>query len=196
MSVTDQRALISAELADINTCLPGVIVDYDGEFATVRPTLAKQLANGETLPAPIIARVPVCWPCGDINGAKALITVPLKPGDQVELRFSQRALDDWLGGLDGAPGDPRQFDLSDCIATPMLRPGRGMKADLINVSLEYGGGSLKIGPAGEIALVSPLVTIDTPMVIVSGDVVAGGISLRTHLHTGVVPGPATTGGPV
>jgi hypothetical protein len=247
--VTDMRALIAAELADVNTCLPGVIVEYDGSFATVQPTLAKQLANGETLPAPKIVRVPVCWPVGDVNGAQALFTVPLKAGDAVLLTFSQRGLDEWLGGIDGAPGDPRQFDLSDCFASPMLRPG-GLVADTERVSLQYGPMTLKITAEGEVTLdtvapvtvqttatatvKAPLVTVDAletvmtgnltlagfltmgtggsgtgarakirgPVEVTDGDltvpghnVVAQGIGLATHKHTGVSTGGGTSGGP-
>lgn len=241
MNVSDQRRLIAAELADIHTCLPGSIVDYDGQFATVKPTLAKQLANGETLAAPKIARVPVCWPCGDVNGAQALFSMPLKAGDPVLLHFSERALDDWLGGNDGAPGDPRQFDLSDAFATPMLRPGIGLQADTDRVSLQYGPMTLKITADGEVTVDtpaptmvrSPEVTIDAietlitgnltlagfftmgtggsgtgarakmrgPIELVGGDfttaenVVAGGIGLKTHHHSGVTPGGGSTGGP-
>lgn len=145
------RALIAAEQAEIHTTLPGVIVDYDGQFATVRPTLDKQLANGEVLPAPQIARVPVCWPCADVNGAQALFSMPLKAGDPVMLSFSERGLDAWLGGDNGPPDDPRQFDLSDAFASPMLRPGT-MTADTENVSMQYGPMTLKITPEGEVTL--------------------------------------------
>lgn len=190
MSATDTRRLIAAELADIHTCLPGVIVDYDGEYATVRPTLDKQLANGEVLAAPSIARVPVCWPCGDVNGAQALFTVPLKAGDGVLLHFSERALDEWLGGQDGAPGDPRQFDLSDAFATPMLRPTRGPTADTERVSLQYGPMTLKITAEGQVDINTPApinvtteatatlkalaVVIDSPQTTTTGNLLVGG----------------------
>ena len=218
MNVSDLRRLIAAELAEVHTCLPGEVVSYDGQFATVRPTLAKQLANGDTLPAPKIVRVPICWPVGDIGGAKALITVPLKPGDPVEIRFCERALDDWLSGLDGAPNDPRQFDLSDAFATPLHRPGAGLVADLQNVSLQYGPGSIKISPDGKVTIVAPAgVEMDTPLlqvtgniasgggagtvtvqgsIAVTGDVTAGGKSLQTHVHSGVQPGAGNSGPPV
>lgn len=214
MNVSDLRRMIAAELAEVHTCLPGVIVSYDGEFAVVRPTLAKQLANGDTLPAPKIVRVPVCWPVGDVGGAKALITVPLKPGDPVEIRFCERALDDWLSGLDGAPGDPRQFDLSDAFATPLHRPGLGLAADLQNVSLQYGPGSIKISPEGKITFVAPAgVLLDTPLVQTTGNIQAGdggsgsvaiqgsvtaddfvstsGISLTGHKHPTAPTGPVS-----
>ena len=214
MNVSDLRRLIAAELAEVHTCLPGVVVSYDGQFAVVRPTLAKQLANGDTLPAPKIVRVPVCWPVGDVAGAQALITVPLKAGDPVEIRFCERALDDWLSGLDGAPNDPRQFDLSDAFATPLHRPGSGLVADLQNVSLQYGPGSIKISPAGFVTIVAPAgMLLDTPLVQTTGNIVGGdggagsvaiqgtvtaddfvstsGISLTGHKHPTAPTGPVS-----
>lgn len=138
--------LINAALADINVCLPGEIISYDGTTATVRPAIPKQLANGETLSAPQIVRVPVCWPIAD--GGRALITVPLKPGDPVKLTFSQRSLENWLSGSNQAPDDPRQFDLTDCFASPVMRPGAS--ADTENVTVKYNGAWMKISPDGVI----------------------------------------------
>ncbi|CAG9173048.1 Gp138 family membrane-puncturing spike protein [Cupriavidus respiraculi] len=154
MDVTELRQLIAAELAEVHTSLPGVIVSYDGTAAVVRPALPKQLANGQILAAPQIVQVPVCWPCGDMNGQQALVTVPLKPGDAVMLSFSERALEGWLAGNDTAPDDPRQFDLSDAFATPMLRPGTAA-ADTDNVSVQYGALSLKLTPGGDAILLGP-----------------------------------------
>jgi len=148
-AVTLVRRLIATELADVYTTLPGEVVAYDGVFVTARPTLAKRLANGDTLPPPQIVRVPVCWPVGDVNGARALISVPLKAGDAIKLSFSARALENWLAGDNGPPDDPRQFDLSDAFASPLLRPGT-MAADTQNVSIQYGPGMLKLSPAGDL----------------------------------------------
>jgi len=171
MNITDLRQVIGAELAEVHTTLPGVIVDYDGQFATVRPTLDKQLANGEVLPAPKIVKVPICWPCADLNGAQALFSMPLKAGDPVMLSFSERGLDSWLGGQDGPPDDPRQFDLSDCFASPMLRPGT-MTADTERVSLQYGPMTLKITAEGEVTLdtQAPVHVTTTAPVDVNSDV--------------------------
>ncbi|QDJ52801.1 Gp138 family membrane-puncturing spike protein [Bordetella hinzii] len=148
------KALIAGELADVYTTLPGEVVSYDGTFVTARPALAKRLANGEVLRAPQIVRVPVCWPVGDVNGAQALISVPLKPGDPITLSFSARSLENWLAGDNGPPDDPRQFDLSDAFASPVVRPGAG-KADTENVSIQYGPGSMKIAPDGALTIRVP-----------------------------------------
>ncbi|MBB1593529.1 Gp138 family membrane-puncturing spike protein [Achromobacter sp. UMC46] len=180
------RSIISTELADVYTTLPGEVVSYDGMFVTARPALAKRLANGENLPAPQIVRVPVCWPVGDVNGAQALISVPLKAGDAIKLSFSARALENWLTGDNGPPDDPRQFDLSDAFATPLLRPG-SLAADTDNVCIQYGPGTLKLSPAGELtfqvknwtveaeqATFNTPVTINGPLVYTQGMAGAGG----------------------
>jgi hypothetical protein len=187
------RSIISTELADVYTTLPGEVVSYDGMFVTARPALAKRLANGENLPAPQIVRVPVCWPVGDVSGAQALISVPLKAGDAIKLSFSARALENWLTGDNGPPDDPRQFDLSDAFATPLLRPG-SLAADTDNVCIRYGPGTLKLSPAGELtfqvrnwtveaeqAIFNTPVTINGPLVYtqgMAGEGGAGGASMR------------------
>lgn len=187
------RSVIATELADVYTTLPGEVVAYDGTFLTARPALAKRLANGETLAPPQIVRVPVHWLVGDVNGAQALITVPLKPGDAVKLSFSARALENWLAGDNGPPDDPRQFDLSDAFASPVLRPGT-LVADTENVSIQYGPGALKMSPAGELTfqvktwtVQAEQTTFNTPLTVngpllytqgMSGEGGEGGASMR------------------
>lgn len=203
--------LIAAALAEVNVCLPGEVVAYDGTTATVRPAIPKQLANGASLAPPQIVRVPVCWPIAD--GGRAMVTVPLKPGDPVKLTFSQRSLENWLSGSDQAPDDPRQFDLSDCFASPVMRPG--ITADPENVTVQYGSGSFKIAPSGDMTIDAPSLTINAPTTVtrlltytegmvgsggdqtaaITGDVVANGVSLTTHTHSGVQSGSDNSGGP-
>lgn len=177
--VTDLRRLIAAELAEVHTTLPGVIVSYDGRTAVVRPALAKRLANGQELAAPQIVQVPVCWFVGDVNGARAMISVPLKPGDPVTLHFSERALESWLSGNDGAPDDPRQFDLSDAFASPVLRPGAGV-ADTENVSIQYGPGSMKIAPDGTLTIRVPRKHVIAEETVFDSAVIINGLLTYTQ----------------
>lgn len=68
-----------------------------------------------------------------------------------------------------------------------------------------GAFDLKISPEGQLTLTLSQgavidapdgITLNTPLVSVpNGDVVASGVSLVNHVHTGVVPGPANTGPP-
>lgn len=114
------QLLIESSLSDINTSVPGKIISYDAarNRAIVAPVLPKALSGGDTLAAPQIVEVPVVWPS---NGkGKGSFTMPLAPGDGVMLSFQQRSLEGWLDGNEAAPNDPRQFDLSDCVAHPGL----------------------------------------------------------------------------
>ena len=183
---------------EIHTCLPGTIIAWNGERATVKPALPKRLADGASLEAPSIVSVPVCFPVGD-NG-RALISVPLKAGDAVMLNFSERSLENWLSGSDTAPDDPRRHDLSDCFATPLVRPMVG-KADTANLSLVYNGGSIKIAPSGDITLTAGQITINGATTI-NGDVSTAGTLHNngtnvgsSHTHGGIKRGGAHTDTP-
>lgn len=208
-AVTLIRHLIATELAEVYTTLPGEVVAYDGTFVTARPALAKRLANGEALAPPQIVRVPVCWPVGDVNGAQALISVPLKAGDAIKLSFSARALENWLAGDNGPPDDPRHFDLSDAFASPLLRPGK-MAADTQNVSIQYGPGMLKLSPAGDLTfqvktwtVQAEQTTFNTPVTIngpltytqgMAGEGNQGGASMRIRGGVAVEGGVFTHNG--
>lgn len=203
---TELRRLISTELAEVHTCLPGKIVSFDGRTAVVRPALSKALASGSVLEAPDIFSVPVHFPRG--MGGAAIISVPLVAGDDVTLHFSERALENWLSGTDGVPGDPRMFDLSDAFATPVCRPG-GPTIDTENLVIRLSSASVTIAPDGTVAIMTngaaaitaPAgVTIDADVTLngkltASGDVTAGGVSLMNHITTGVMAGTATSGKP-
>lgn len=188
---------------DIYTMLPGVIVAYDGKLATVRPTIDKLLANGAVLAAPQIVRVPVKFPIAD--GGKAFVTVPLKPGDAVELTFACRSLENWISGADSVPDDPRQFDISDCFCTPVMRPPHS--ADTENLVVAYGSGTFKISPSGEMTFTSPHAKFDCPVTFAQDvamkantDLGSGGVNHKgksigiDHAHSNVQPGSGTSGG--
>lgn len=146
-------------LDDVYTMLPGTVVSYDGAFAVVRLGMAKTLANGQSLAPPTVAAVPVKFPVAD--GGRARVTVPLKPGDPVECTFCCRSLENWLSGSDGAPDDPRRFDISDAFCTPVMRPP--LKADTENLVVEYGSGGMRIAPNGAITFYGPGVTFEAPV---------------------------------
>lgn len=181
MQTSELKEFIHDELAEVRTCLPGKIMSWDGSRATVKPAMPKQLANGDVLAAPQIVSVPVCFPVG--MGGKAVISVPLMAGDDVTLHFSERCLDGWLSGSDAAPDDPRQFDLSDCFATPVVRPGVGV-ADTENVSMTFNSGSIKIASSGEITVNAPKMTINAPLYFTQGMAGSGAIDGQTMQMNG------------
>lgn len=59
------------------------------------------------------------------------------------------------------------------------------------------GDSIALRRDGTIEVVAATkVRMETPLLEVTGDVTAGGISLKTHIHAGVEPGGGTSGEPV
>lgn len=169
-------------LTDVYTTIPGIVEAYDGRVVTARPAIDKMLANGQVLSPPKIVDVPVYWMTGD--GGSALISVPLKPGDNVVLHFSMRSLDNWLSGANQAPDDPRQFDMTDAFCTPVLRP-TVRAADTENVSVEYGPGTLKIAPTGDMTIDVPNLTANVKEdTVINTKTATINASEKTHLTTG------------
>lgn len=186
------RDVVATELSEVRTTLPGTVVSWNGRLATVRPSIPKRLANGRVLQAPQIVSVPVHFPVGD--GGSAMITVPLKPGDSVTLHFCERSMEQWLSGSQDAPDDPRQFDLTDAFATPLLAPFVA-GADTENLSIQYGGGSIKIAPSGDITITGN-VSINGDLAITGSSMTHNGTNVSDmHVHSGVASGSGTTGLP-
>ena len=205
--VEQLQAAFEATLSSVNTMLPGVVQSYDParNRAVVRPTLPKQLADGRTLDAPDVFEVPVAWPAA----GGAIMTMPVKPGDGAMLLFAARSLEGWLSGDDRAPLDPRQFDLSDAVAILGLR-ATGVSADPDAVEILFDGSKVRLEPGGVSRIQSTKTYIDNPVEItglvtingnitqtgahtLTGDVVAGTVSLKTHVHT--ASGGSGLGGP-
>lgn len=90
----------------------------------------------------------------------------------------------------------------------VFAPGGDMARALVQGSVPQSGGAVATGAPGPVidlggatlSVIGDLeVTGDlnlTGTITVTEDVIASGISLTGHQHTGVVPGGATTGGPV
>lgn len=108
--------------------LPAQVVSYDAETqtCTAQITILGSDVNEEGVRVPArdaaIENVPVMWLSG--GGGAHSITLPLQPGDYVELRFSSRSLDRWLtrGGIDVKQGSERTQHIKDAIAMAGLRP--------------------------------------------------------------------------
>ena len=196
---------IESSRGDINTSVPGTIVSYDPatNMAVVKPALPKKLANGVVLDAPNIVNVPMVFPTSGMGGKQAAMTFPVAPGDGVLLNFQQRSIDDWLSGKNTAPNDPRQFDLSDCVATPGLNAAGvvGNATDLVirmdkssvtlkpdnTVIMGNENGSITLAPDGTITLKGQSVIVETP---------ARTFPLEIHRHDEVQIGVGNSGEPL
>ena len=194
--------LVKAQLLDVNTALPGVVVSYANGLARVLPTAKKRFADGDIVDFPIIPNVRVCWP--SFAGGAAGIKGPVKAGDRCLLVFSQSAIDE--------SDDRRMFDLQDAYAVmcDLGTAGQGDSGNNDALTVFYGPGHIRISAAGAMVLEAPGgVTINAPTTSVVGDVamagdvahsggtlLSNGITFAAHKHTGVQAGADTSGGPV
>jgi hypothetical protein len=119
-----------SRLSDVNTMVPGTIVQYYGHTerkAKVKPMIRKQTVNDYKIDLPLIDNVPVRFMgSSDVN-----MLFPLKKGDGVMLLFSQSPFGNWKNSDNRNqqdPGDNLRFQLSDCIAVPGLFPFKGVPA--------------------------------------------------------------------
>lgn len=174
----------------MNTLIPGIIENYDGNTATVRPAMPMQLSSGAVLESPKIVSVPVLWPIAD--GGQAQMTVPLKSGDDCLLFFSQRAVEDWLSGSNQAPSDPRQFDLTDAFCTPVMRP-TVTSADTDNVTIKYSEGTIKIAPDGSLTIDVPETTHTSPTITINASTGINVTAPQTTFTGNVVVNGSITG---
>lgn len=203
------RLAMEGMAVDMWTAMPGTIVSFDGakSTASVRLGLTRAFRNPDdsvdNRAIPNLPDVPVIFP----RGGGYVLTFPVAAGDPCLVVFASRNIDAWWqnGGVQ-APLDGRIHDLSDGFAilgpfiqTATLSAMSGSAAQLRSLD---GTTVVEVG-AGTIKLTAPTkVTIDTPLVEVTGrieavgEVKAGTIALTTHLHRDVAVGGSNSGGPV
>ena len=119
------RQSIRRELAMVHTSIPATVLDYDAEEQTVTAQIGVRFSRvnseGERIPydPPPLPNVPVLWAAG--GGGDYSDTWPLEEGDELELIFAERSIDEWVitDGDVVTPADTRRFNLTDAVALPV-----------------------------------------------------------------------------
>ena len=127
------RDEIKSAIMDLNTIMPGTVVDYDSENnrAIIEPTFLIRLKHSvqtdagitNTIQLPNLRNVPVMYQ----GGQNMKVSFPLKAGDTGIIFFSQRSLDEWKQFLINqtlpsaySPKLSKQFHISDGIFFPCV----------------------------------------------------------------------------
>lgn len=100
---------------DLRVCLPGEILSYDIEKRTAQviPGYNRVYNTGVIKPMPILPNVPVLT----IQGGGIHIGMPIMPGDECLIVFSDIHIGAWLkAGGQQTPPNARRHDISDAIA--------------------------------------------------------------------------------
>lgn len=162
---------INAELVQVNTCLVAKVVAVDVAAAKVdvQPVLKRRYADETLKEMPVITSVPIA----NYRAGDAFITLPVKVGHYVELRFSQRSLDIWLnkGGVVD-PQDRRKFHLQDAIAYPGIypftEPPQGATAD--DIIIKNADAKITIKPSGKFLFASASEELMTQLIALAEQV--------------------------
>lgn len=184
------RDLITAARMDMHTAMPGIIQSFDPMRMTcsvqpaIRGAIVAPSGRAEAVDLPLLVDCPVVFP----GGGGYILTYPLKAGDECLVVFSERCIDAWWqsGGVQAA-AEYRLQDLSDGFVIPGARSqphvitggvgmtGAELRTDSGTTVLRLKGNQVEIVAPGGI-------TMTTPTLTVTGDVISGGISYLGHVH--------------
>lgn len=184
------RDLITAARMDMHTAMPGIIQSFDPVHMTctvqsaIRGAIITPNGRAEAADLPLLVDCPVVFP----GGGGYVLTYPLKPGDEALIIIAERCIDAWWqsGGVQAA-AEYRLQDLSDgfVIPGPRSQPhvvtggvgmtGAELRTDSGTTVLRLKGDAIEIVAPGGI-------TMTTPTLTVTGDVISGGISYLGHVH--------------
>lgn len=191
------------------TSIPGHVLTFDPltQLAQIQVGVLRVDINGIEFSVPPIIDVPVYFPGGDYHAE-----YQIDPGCEGLIHFSQRCIDGWLqtGGIAANPIG-RFHNLQDALFVPGFRSlpkalpsfqNNGVRLSSLDgtqfawlkndgsIFIENGAGHIRLGADG-------VVTINGAIIGLDGDVTtANGVSLDTHIHSGVQEGTGNTEEPV
>lgn len=200
-------------MKEIHTATVGLVQKWNQLKQTieVQPAIMRKREDeDEAKPLGLITDVRVIFP----GSGDYWATFDITPGDPVLLIIPERSLDVWLnqGGIVD-PKSSRSFSMSDALAIPgvlddlSIIPGLETLNGGFYIRKKDGTKYIKLGDLGAEVLgdlnVIGNITATGNISTATGDVIAGGVSLKSHTHptTGTVsnavpatPGPVTSAG--
>ena len=214
-SLENQKMALSDGQAQIWTALPAIIQTFNPTHmtCTVQPsvmgrTFIKGIVSDVALP--LLVDCPVQFP----SGGGCSLTFPVAPGDECLVVFSSRCIDGWWQSSGVQPqAEMRMHDLSDGFvilgfrSVPRVLPS--ISAAAVQIRSDDGNAFIELNPTthavnlivpGNVIITAPTTTINGNVQVngtltASTDVIGGGKSLKTHVHTGVQSGSSNTGQP-
>lgn len=189
-------------MRELRVCLPGVVESFDrsANRVTVTPAITLQTTSGECLKLPSIADIPVCT----VGGGGFVSSFPLQQGDTGWLIFADKDISLFKESETISPANTlRKHNLADAIFIPDIM-GKATISASDGAVWQTLDGSVKtvlkttgVEVTGDVSITGDLSVTgsitSTGTITADVDVVAGEISLLTHVHGGVTSGSSTTG---
>lgn len=204
----------------LKVCRPGIVRSYDPERNTVsvQPAVTLKLGSNDTVSDPLLEDVPVL----SIGGGGFAVRIPLKEGDAGWIMFNDVDISIFLGAAGQQGGSPspsapatyRTHDWADAIFIPdMLRKAAVNEAEAEMLVIQSENGDVRLAMGSEGISITGDVSVEGDLNVSGnieatgtvkaagniessgGDVIAGSVSLKTHVHGGVTTGSGSTSVP-
>jgi hypothetical protein len=196
---------MSEALANVHTATIARVTSVGATTINCQPIIAR-VVEGVPVQLPEFINVPPVF----LNGGGSYTAYPIQPGDYALLIFTERCFDNWYNGVDGSPpADFRMHDYSDGFALVGIVPAAGAIPIPVDVVKRVGDsevegdyqhtgnysidGNLTVNGDGGGGVIN---LTNTTINLIGGDIIADGISLKEHIHSGVQPGSGNTAEPV
>lgn len=203
----------------LKVCRPAIVKSYDParNRVSVQPAVTLKLGNNETVADPLLEDVPVLAP----GGGGFVIRIPVKEGDTGWVIFNDTDISGFLGTVEqtgevalSAPVSYRTHDWSDGLFIPdMLWKSAVQSDEAEKLVIQSCDGSVRIALGEDISITGDMkisgsleaggdikadgsITAAGNIESTGGDIIAGTVSLKTHIHGGVTSGSGNSGEPV
>ncbi len=197
------RQILDKFLQNIDDMLPARVIAYDRDsnMAQVQPLIQMVTTAGEQINRAQVARIPVF----QIGGGNFILNFPIKSGDLGWIKSNDRDISNFVSNYQGAqPNTKRKHSFEDAVFFPHVMTGYTINGeDSDNVVLQNLSGSVRIALwDDQVKITAPKIILDSPTIECTGDItavgdiIAGPISARTHVHSGVETGSGNTQEPV
>lgn len=218
------RHVLRKFLQNVDDMLPARVVSYDRDSkrVQVQPQIMILNTDGSVSTRNAVASIPVL----QLGGGNFVLDFPLNPGDLGYIKANDRDISLFLQAYTQSPPNTyRKHSFEDAVFIPAPMHGYSIsEEDGDNVVLQTLDGTqriaiwpdrIKITSDNKIVLDAPLVECTGPIITgtnpaydqyatINGTLSAtvdiivddGNISLKTHVHSGVDPGPGESGPPV
>ena len=175
---------IQSSLADLHTITIAKVTKVSDKTINCQPVISR-VVDGQKIDLPEFIKVPPIF----MQGGSSYMSYPISVGDYCLLLFTERCFDRWYSGQDfQKPLEARMHDYSDGFAIVGVNP---LTSAISIPSTTTINGDLIIN--GDVTINGDLQVNGT--ITASVDVVADGVSLKSHTHGGVTPGVGNTGVP-
>jgi hypothetical protein len=114
---------IDSRLLDIHTALIGRIERYDAaeQVADIKPVLKRSIKAKDEIKQedlPMLVDVPIVFP----RAGGFFLSLPIQPGDHVQVIFNETSIDDFLTELPSTINSAGRFTLQGAVAIPGIYP--------------------------------------------------------------------------